>query len=97
MNPIDPARIAGLRELNRLFPGLSGKAQCDRLLAALQTLGPCCTLELRRYADIYDPAARKLGLVKAGHRILTTWMHVETESGVLHRVGRYSLVKGRAD
>ena len=35
-------------------------------------------------------------LVKAGHPILMTWDRDETESGVVHRFGRYSMARGVA-
>ena len=34
-------------------------------------------------------------LRKRGVEILTVWTHVETEAGVIHRVGLYCLKKGR--
>jgi hypothetical protein len=61
------------------------------LLTAIQALQHCTTFEASRYLDIYDPRARKLQLVKAGHEIQTTWRYTLTEAGERHRIGVYSL------
>jgi hypothetical protein len=29
-----------------------------------------------------------------GHLIVTTWRHIPTESGQMHRIGKYTLLKG---
>lgn len=87
-------RIAALHAIRDRHPGHSAATGAARLLEALQTMGHVTTYEGSRYLDLYDPRARKLNLVKAGHRIITTWRTVHTESGQLHRVGVYSLVRG---
>ena len=92
----DPARILALHVIRDRHRGDAQGPQRARLLEAMQTLGHCTTFEASRYLDIYDPRARKLNLVKAGYRVLTTWRTVETESGELHRVGVYSLLRGAA-
>ena len=90
----DPARILALHAIRDRHRGEESGPQRARLLEAMQRLGHCTTFEASRYLDIYDPRARKLNLVKAGHKVLTTWRTVETESGELHRVGVYSLLRG---
>ena len=94
---VPPERVAALCAIRDRHPGLSGKHQCARLLEALQTMGHCSTFEASRYLDLYDPRARKMDLLKAGHRVLMVWRHVRTECGATHRVGVYSLLKGRAE
>lgn len=91
-----PERIAALHAIRDRHPGDASAHQCARLLDALQTLGHCTTFEASRYLDIYDPRARKLQLVMQGHEVLTTWRRVQTESGDSHRIGVYSLARGRA-
>jgi len=90
-----PERIAALHAIRDRHTGDSVGPQCARLLETLQTLGHCTTFEASRFLDLYDPRARKLNLVQAGHEILTTWRRIETESGEKHRVGVYALVKGK--
>lgn len=68
------------------------EAQCLRALVRLRD-GPVTTYELRRKHDIYDPASRVLQLRKRGHEIMTLWQNVRTEAGVIHRVGKYCLIK----
>jgi hypothetical protein len=92
----DSARIMALHAIRDRHRGDTSAPQRARLLETMQTLGHCTTFEASRYLDIYDPRARKLELVKAGHQTLTTWRTVETESGELHRVGVYSLMRGAA-
>lgn len=89
------SRIAALHEIRDRHFGHASPVQCARLLEAMQQLGSVTTAEASRYLDVYDPPARKLSLVKAGHRIIMTWDRDETESGEVHRVGRYSLGKGK--
>jgi len=89
-------RIAALHAIRDRHRGQTGAIQAARLLDALQTLQHVTTYEASRYLDLYDPRARKLNLVKAGHNILTTWRRVQTESGEHHRIGVYSLVRGAA-
>ena len=90
-----PSRVAALHAIRDRHAGQAGAVQCARLLEAMQALGSVTTVEASRYLDVYDPPARKLNLVKAGHGILMTWDRGRTESGEVHRVGRYSLVKGK--
>ena len=48
-----------------------------------------------RWAEfIYDPRARKMELLRAGHDIVTVWRTTTTESGAPHRIGVYLLRKG---
>lgn len=89
-----PERIAALETIRDRHRGDSASSQAARLLDALHTLAHVTTFEASRYLDLYDPRARKLNLVKAGHRVLTTWRTVQTECGQRHRVGVYSLVRG---
>ena len=93
---IPPDRIAALEAIRDRHRGDSASTQAARLLDALQALAHVTTFEASRYLDLYDPRARKLTLVKQGHRVLTTWRTVQTECGERHRVGVYSLVRGQA-
>jgi len=90
-----PERIAALYAIRDSHAGQAGAVQCARLLQAMQTLGSGTTVEASRYLDVYDPPARKLNLVKAGHEVIMVWDRGESESGAVHRIGRYSLVKGK--
>lgn len=89
-----PERIAALHSVRDRHVGDASEIQCRRLLDALETLGHVTTFEASRFLDLYDPRARKMQLVRAGHPVLMTWRRVPTESGSLHRIGVYSLVKG---
>lgn len=73
-------------------PGVSATAQRQRLQAALLTMGNVTTYEASRYLDLYDPRARKKELVREGHPIDTIPARVVTESGEVHRIGRYVLM-----
>lgn len=92
MTTPSPKRHA-LKALLRQFPGTSGKAQCQRIRAILSAHS-VTTFELMRYADIYDPRARVMQLRNQGERIDTHWQIVQTEAGVKHRVGVYTLRPG---
>ena len=70
----------------------STSAQCARLLERLRK-GPCTTFEAMRSLDVYHAPARVLQLRKHGHEITTIWERVRTEAGVVHRVGKYVLIK----
>ena len=89
-----PERIAALHAVRDRHLGLAASAQRDRLLDALQTCGHITTFEGSRFLDLYDPRARAMELRRQGHRILTTWRDVPTESGERHRIGVYALLKG---
>ena len=89
-------RIEALCAIRDEHQGLAASTQRARLLQALQTLGHVTTFEASRYLDLYDPRARKMELVKAGHEIVTTWRDVFTEAGAKHRVGVYALRRGSA-
>jgi hypothetical protein len=89
MNPNDRQTI--MAAIVREYPSQSAAAQRQRLAAALERLGSVTTFESMRKLDIYDPRPRKLELVKAGYLIGLSWDRVVTESGEVHRVGRYYL------
>lgn len=94
--PIDPTpakRIEALHAIRDRYPGNLATAQESRLLAAMHELRHCTTFEASRYLDVYHPPARKLALVNRGYQILTTWRRVATESGRVHRIGEYSLIR----
>ena len=93
-DPTPSDRIAALHAIRDRNQGHASANQRARLLDALQTAGPVTTFEAMRYLDIFDPRPRKLELVRDGHDILMTWHYLPTESGELHRIGSYSLVKG---
>lgn len=90
---IPQQRRAALKAILRAMPSQDSSTGRQRLLTAIQTLGHCTTFEASRLLDIYDPRARKMELVKAGHPILTSWLHVHTEAGVKHRIGVYSMAR----
>lgn len=79
-----------LQALLQQFPGTSGKAQCQRIRAILSQFN-VTTFELMRFADVYDPRARVMQLRAQGEPIDTHWQVVQTEAGVKHRVGVYTL------
>ncbi|MFT3818298.1 MAG: helix-turn-helix domain-containing protein [Rubrivivax sp.] len=89
-----PSRIKALRAIRDRHNDSSASTQRACLLEALQALGHVTTFEASRFLDLYDPRARKMELVRAGHRILTAWRAVPTESGKCHRIGVYMLAKG---
>lgn len=100
----DPAKTKGAAPNQENAPfasdglkhtGNSNSAQCARLLQRPRQ-GPLTTTEAQRKLDVYDPPARVFQLRAQGHRIDTVWTRDETEAGVLHRVGRYVLVKEAA-
>lgn len=86
-----PDRVAALHAIRERHPGSECAPQRARLLEAIQTLGHVTTFEGNRHLDCYDPRARKMELVKAGHDITTTWRITVTESGDRHRIGVYTL------
>ncbi len=89
-----PERIGAMRQIRDQHQGLDARTQRARLLQALQTMGHVTTFEASRYLDLYDPRARKLELIKAGHDIVMTWRRVVTESGATHRIGVYAMRRG---
>lgn len=72
--------------------GNSAAAQRAKALDLLRG-GPKSTLQLRRDGDILAPAARVLELKRRGFDILTEWVHQATDSGKLHRVALYVLLR----
>jgi hypothetical protein len=93
---ITPERRATLLEVRDSIPGSASACQRTRLLTAIQRLGSVTVFEAQRCLDIADPRPRKLELVREGHPIQLAWAHLETEAGVLHRVGRYFLARDGA-
>ena len=81
---------AALQAIRAEFTGTDNRSQCDRFMAALKRFA-LNTFEASRYLDIYHPPARILQLRNAGHKIVTHWQSVVTESGEKHRVGLYVL------
>ena len=92
MTKASQKRLA-LKALLRQYPGTSGKAQCQRIRAAL-SLFSITTFEAMRHLDCYDPRARVMQLRNQGERIDTHWQVVLTEAGIKHRVGVYTLRPG---
>ncbi len=72
--------------------GNDSAAQRWRALDLLRS-GPKSTLQLRRDGDILAPAARVLELKRRGFDILTHWVQQATDSGKLHRVALYVLLR----
>ncbi len=93
---ITPERRDTLYSVRESIPGTASASQRTRLLTAIQKLGSVTVFEAQRFLDIADPRPRKLELVREGHPIQLAWAHMETEAGVLHRVGRYFLVREKA-
>jgi hypothetical protein len=89
----DTTKIAALHQILKQHPGLSSKAQCARLRAALSEFS-VTTFEAMRYLDVYYPPARVMQLRNQGEAIDTHWETVVTEAGERHRVGRYTLRTG---
>jgi hypothetical protein len=89
----DTTKIEALHRLLKLHPGVSSKAQCSRLRAALSGYS-ITTFEAMRYLDVYYAPARVMQLRNAGEVIDTHWQTVVTESGERHRVGCYTLRTG---
>lgn len=85
-----PAKQAELRRIKAMFKGTSAGVQCERLMTALARYS-ITTYEAMRYLDVYHCPARVLQLRKRGYAISTHWEIVMTESGDLHKVGRYVL------
>ena len=85
-----PEKKAALEAIRAQSKGTASNAQADRLLEALRRFG-VTTFEAMRYLDVYHCPARILQLRKQGHKIVTHWQTVITESGEKHRVGLYIL------
>ncbi len=88
-----PKKKAALEKIRVDFKGISARQQCARLLEALASW-PISTFEGMRYLDVYHMPARVLQLRKQGFKISMHWQMVETECGVLHRIGVYVLESG---
>lgn len=93
---VTPERREALHQVRDSIPGTASACQRNRLLAAIQRLGSVTVFEAQRCLDISDPRPRKLELVREGHPIALAWDRIETEAGVLHRVGRYYLATDAA-
>ena len=89
-----PEKKATLEAIRDEFKGTASHSQSARLLEALLRF-PVTTYEAMRYLDVYHCPARILQLRQRGHKIITHWQTVITESGEHHRVGLY-LLAGRA-
>jgi hypothetical protein len=87
-------KIKALQAIRDFAPGNTGAAQESRILEALSHWS-LTTFEASRYLDSYDPRARVMSLRGKGHAIVTSWTLVRTECGRLHRVGIYTLQRGR--
>lgn len=88
-----PEKKAALEAIRADFKGTANHSQASRLLEALSRYS-ITTFEAMRYLDVYHCPARILQLRKQGHKIITLWQTVITESGERHRVGLY-LLAGR--
>lgn len=85
-----PDKQADLKSIKAMFKGSNAGVQCERLMMALARYS-VTTYEAMRYLDVYHCPARVLQLRKRGYAISRHWEVVVTESGDLHRVGRYVL------
>ena len=88
-----PEKKAALEAIRDDLKGTASHSQASRLLEALSRFS-ITTYEAMRYLDVYHCPARILQLRKQGHKIITLWQTVITESGERHRVGLY-LLAGR--
>ena len=88
-----PEKKAALEAIRDNSKGIASHSQASRLLEALSRFS-ITTYEAMRYLDVYHCPARILQLRKQGHKIITLWQTVITESGERHRVGLY-LLAGR--
>ena len=88
-----PEKKADLEAIRDEFKGTARDSQAARLLEGLSRY-PITTFEAMRYLDVYHCPARILQLRQHGHKIVTHWQTVITESGDRHRVGLY-LLAGR--
>ncbi len=91
-----PEKKAALETIRAEFKGNDCATQRTRLMEAMRRGLPVSTFEAMRYLDIYFPPARIKELRNEGERIGTHWVHSETESGDLHRIGLYVLESGVA-
>jgi hypothetical protein len=85
------SRSACFAEILRCLPGTTCTVQCARILEALRRLGSISTYEAMRYLDCYCARSRVRDLRRSGENISTSMGPGETESGVVHRIGYYSL------
>ena len=90
-----PEKKAALEAIRDDFKGIASHSQASRLLEALSRFS-ITTYEAMRYLDVYHCPARILQLRKQGHKIITLWQTVITESGERHRVGLYLLAGSEA-
>lgn len=82
-----------LRGLVKTIPGSTTAAQLKRLMEALRQY-PISSAEAQRWLGVYDPAARVWQLRhRYGHEVATCWWRGESESGTLHKIGLYSLLR----
>lgn len=96
--PIEPTsaeKRAALLAIRDAHVGSDSATQERRLHAALEA-GPVTTFEAGRLLDCYHPPARIMGLRKKGVDIMTTWVRQATEAGKVHRIGQYTLIRGKA-
>ena len=89
-----PEKVRALKDIRDAAPGNTGTAQEARILQALSRWS-LSTFEASRFLDAYDPRARVMSLRGKGHAIVTSWALVRTECGRLHRIGIYTLQRGR--
>lgn len=91
-NTADQKRIETLEAIRNNHKGNEANTQAKRLLIALKALGSLTTIEIRRHLDILAPAARIFDLrYRQNQNILLSWETTETDAGIKHKIGRYSL------
>lgn len=70
-------------------------SQRQRIIKRLKS-GPATTIQLRKEEDILMPAARIYDLRHGfGLNIQMYWVNQATDVGVMHRVGKYVLKRGK--
>ena len=95
MKKATPQREAALKNILARMPGNDTATQRARMLTAMHEPGSVTSYEGSRYLDCYDPRARIHELRNEGLAILTVMRAEQTESGVFHRVGVYSIDQAR--
>ena len=76
------------------IPGSSTGAQEERLKTELRKW-PLTSFDMARWLGLYDPRARIKGLRDKGLKIIRTWVNIETDCGEQHRVGLFTLKRGK--
>ncbi|MCI1016253.1 helix-turn-helix domain-containing protein [Herbaspirillum sp. C7C2] len=77
--------------IQHTWPGNNSHQQRQRILGAMLKRGSVTTMDAVRFLEIVDPRPRISELRAAGWKIVRSWATQESETGGLHRVGKYQL------